>query len=72
MPIKRRDPKILKSALAKRGVDYPTLIKKLSKIKVSISAKDLRGRMSRGIFSVILLIQCLKVIDAKNKDGVIS
>ncbi len=59
-------PKILKTELAKRGIDYPTLIKKLSEINVSISVEDLRGRMSRGTFSAILLIQCLKAIGVKN------
>lgn len=59
-------PKILKAELAKRGIDYPMLIKKLSEINVAISVEDLRGRMSRGTFSAILLIQCLKAIGVKN------
>lgn len=58
--------KILKAELAKRGIDYATLIKKLNDINVSISAEDLRGRMSRGTFSAIFLIQCLKAIGVKN------
>lgn len=54
--------KILKAELAKRGIDYPTLITKLHEINVDISVEDLRGRMSRGTFSAALFIQCLKVI----------
>jgi hypothetical protein len=54
--------KILKAELAKRGVDYPTLISKLKEINVDISVEDLRGRMSRGTFSAILFVQCLRAI----------
>jgi hypothetical protein len=54
--------KILKAELAKRGIDYPTLVAKLSEINVNISVVDLRGRMSRGTFSAALFIQCLKAI----------
>lgn len=54
--------KILKAELAKRGIDYPTLVAKLSEINVNISVVDLRGRMSRGTFSAALFIQCLRAI----------
>lgn len=59
-------PKILKSELAKRGIDYPTLVTKLHEIGISISVEDLRGRMSRGTFSAILFVQCLRAIGIKN------
>jgi len=58
--------KILKAELAKRDIDYQTLVTKLSEIKVDISVIDLRGRMSRGTFSAALFIQCLKAIGVKN------
>ncbi|HZW61170.1 MAG TPA: DUF6471 domain-containing protein [Candidatus Babeliales bacterium] len=58
--------KILKAELAKRGIDYPTLVTKLSEIDVHISVEDLRGRMSRGTFSAALFIQCLKAIGVTN------
>lgn len=58
--------KILKAELAKRGVDYPTLVIKLREIDVNISVEDLRGRMSRGTFSAALFIQCLKAIGVTN------
>ncbi len=54
--------KILKTELAKRGVDYPMLVSKLKEINVDISVEDLRGRMSRGTFSAILFVQCLRAI----------
>ena len=54
--------KILKAELAKRGVDYPTLVTKLHEINIDISVEDLRGRMSRGTFSAALFIQCLRAI----------
>lgn len=58
--------KILKAELAKRGIDYPTLVTKLHDINVNISVEDLRGRMSRGTFSAALFIQCLKAIGVTN------
>ena len=58
--------KILKAELAKRGIDYPALISKLTEINVNISVEDLRGRMSRGTFSAILFIQCLRAIGVTN------
>ena len=58
--------KILKAELAKRGVDYPTLVIKLQEINVNISVEDLRGRMSRGTFSAALFIQCLRAIGVTN------
>ena len=58
--------KIIKAELAKRGVDYPTLVTKLQEINVTISVEDLRGRMSRGTFSAALFIQCLKAIGVTN------
>lgn len=58
--------KILKAELAKRGIDYPTLVNKLREINVVISVEDLRGRMSRGTFSAILFMQCLRAIGVTN------
>lgn len=58
--------KILKAELAKRGVDYPMLVTKLKEINVDISVEDLRGRMSRGTFSAILFVQCLRAIGVTN------
>jgi len=58
--------KILKAELAKRDIDYPTLVIKLHEINVNISVEDLRGRMSRGTFSAALFIQCLKAIGVTN------
>lgn len=58
--------KILKAELAKRGVDYPTLVNKLYEININISVEDLRGRMSRGTFSAALFIQCLRAIGVTN------
>lgn len=58
--------KILKAELAKRGIDYPMLVTRLNQINVNISVEDLRGRMSRGTFSAILFIQCLRAIGVTN------
>lgn len=58
--------KIIKVELAKRGVDYPTLVKKLHEINIDISVEDLRGRMSRGTFSAALFVQCLRALGVSN------
>ncbi len=58
--------KILKAELAKRGIDYPSLVIKLKEINVDIAVEDLRGRMSRGTFSAILFVQCMRAIGVKN------
>lgn len=58
--------KILKAELAKRDIDYPTLVEKLEKIGVQIKPEDLRARMSRGTFSAALFIQCLRAISVMN------
>jgi hypothetical protein len=57
---------IIKAELAKRSIDYPGLVSKLGEIEVEISVEDLRGRMSRGTFSAVLFIQCLRAIGVKN------
>jgi hypothetical protein len=58
--------KIIKAELAKRDIDYPTLVTKLHEIDVNISVEDLRGRMSRGTFGAALFIQCLRAIGVTN------
>jgi len=58
--------KILKAELAKRDIDYPTLVRKLKDLGIEISVEDLRGRMSRGTFSAVLFVQCLRAIGVTN------
>ena len=58
--------KTLKVELAKRGMDYPAMVSKLQEIQVTISVEDLRARMSRGTFSAILFMQCLRAIGVTN------
>lgn len=58
--------RILKTELAKRGMTYIELVKKLQDIGVDIKVEDLRGRLARGTFGAILFVQCLKAMDVKN------
>ncbi len=58
--------KILKTELAKRGMDYAELVEKLSYLNVHIKVEDLRARISRGTFGTTLFIQCLRAIGVKN------
>lgn len=54
--------KIIKTELAKRDLSYSALVKKLNEIDVPISVQDFRTRMSRGTFSAVLFVQCLKAM----------
>lgn len=58
--------KILRAEMAKRGMSYEELVTKLETIGVLIQVGDLRGRVSRGTFSAILFIQCLRALGVKN------
>ncbi len=59
--------KIIKTEMAKRDLNYPELVTRLHDQKVSdIKVDDLRARLSRGNFSAILFVQCLKVMGVTN------
>lgn len=58
--------KIIKTELAKRGMSYNELVEKLEGIGVFIKVEDLRARISRGNFSAMLFLQCLRAIEVKN------
>lgn len=58
--------KILKAELAKRDISYPQLVEKLETTGLIIKVEDLRGRLSRGNFSAVLFIQCMRAIGVKN------
>lgn len=57
--------KILKTELAKRDIGYIQLIQNLNAMGVKIKVEDLRARISRGNFSAMLFIQCLRAIKLK-------
>jgi Domain of unknown function (DUF6471) len=58
--------KMLKTELAKRDMGYSELVKRLEGLDVHMKVEDVRGRVSRGNFSAMLFIQCLRAIGVKN------
>jgi hypothetical protein len=58
--------KILKAEMAKRGLSFSDLIEKLAaEQNVHLQVTDLRARTSRGTFSALLFIQCLRAMGVK-------
>jgi hypothetical protein len=58
--------KILKTELAKRDMGYSKLVERLDSLDVHMKVEDVRGRVSRGNFSAMLFVQCLRAIGVKN------
>lgn len=58
--------KILKTEMAKQDINYIQLTKKLAEIDIEISVEDLRARFSRGTFSAMLFVQCLRAMEVTN------
>ncbi len=58
-----RTKNLLKGELKRRGVSYIDLAKKLSEIGVEETDRNIANKISRGGFSAVFLLQCLKAID---------
>ncbi len=57
---------LLKVELAKQNLKYDDLRKKLEKIGIKESYSSIKGKLQRGRFSAVFLLQCLKAIDCEN------
>jgi hypothetical protein len=53
----------LKSALAKKGAGYATLVELLQQIGVSETYASIANKVSRGTFSHVFYLQCLRAIE---------
>lgn len=53
---------MLKAELKRRAITYEQLAAKLSEIGVSETPQNLRTKISRGGFSAVFFVQCLRVI----------
>lgn len=53
---------LLKAELKKRGVSYAQLVDKLAAIGVVDSEPNIRNKLSRGKFTAVFMLQCLKAI----------
>lgn len=57
---------LLKAELARAGIGYDELIKRLDEIGVQESYKGLAAKINRGTFSFVFLAQCMKALGVKS------
>jgi hypothetical protein len=53
---------ILKAELARRGVTYAMLAKRLQEIEVQETERSIANKMSRGTYSFVFFLQCLSAL----------
>lgn len=56
---------MLKAEMKRRNLTYDQLSAKLAEIGVEETSRNLRNKVSRGGFSAVFLVQCLKAMGAK-------
>ena len=56
---------ILKGELKRRGITYAELAKRLERIGVTETERNLNNKISRGGFSAAFLLQVMQAIEAK-------
>jgi len=61
----RRVSNLLKSQLKLKGVTYGQLVEKLAGIGVEEKEANIKNKLSRGKFSAVFLLQCLKAIGSQ-------
>lgn len=57
---------LLKVELARAGIGYDELIKRLDAIGVQESYKGLAAKINRGTFSLVFFAQCMKAMGVKS------
>ncbi len=60
--------RILKAELARAGISYKTLAKRLDALGITESDVNLSNKISRGKFSFVLFLQCMKAIGVTSVD----
>ncbi|WP_375201816.1 DUF6471 domain-containing protein [Hyphococcus sp.] len=58
----KRVSNLLKAELKRKGVTYAGLVEKLAEIGVEEKEANIKNKLSRGKFSAVFLLQCLKAI----------
>lgn len=56
---------LIKSELAKKGIDYNDLVQRLNAIGVNESYSGIANKISRGSFSLAFFLQCMEAIKTK-------
>ena len=72
-PMARAKPKdwraqvkgLLKAELKRRNLSYAELAEKLAAIGVKDSARNISNKISRGSFTTVFFVQCMKAIDCQ-------
>ncbi len=59
---------LLKSELKRRNVTYADLAQKLGEMGIRESAENIANKISRGGFTAIFLVQCLRAIGCRALD----
>jgi hypothetical protein len=57
---------MLKAEMKRRNLSYDQLSEKLAELGVHASARVLRTKVSRGGFSAVFLVQCLRAIGCRS------
>lgn len=55
---------VLRAEMMRNGVSYAELAKRLAAFGVTDNELNLRNKVSRGRFTAVFLMQCLKALDA--------
>ena len=56
---------ILRAEMMRHGVSYATLAERLAVFGIIDNELNLRNKVSRGRFTAVFLVQCLKALDAE-------
>jgi len=56
---------LLKSELAKKGIDYIELVDLLNRMGLKETYNGVASKISRGSFSMVFFLQCMEAIDSK-------
>ncbi|WP_395008986.1 DUF6471 domain-containing protein [Undibacterium sp.] len=54
--------RIVKAELARRGLTYERLAKRLKTIGINETERSIANKMSRGTFSFVFFLQCMKAV----------
>ena len=57
---------LLKAEIARRGMTYERLAKRLQAIGVDETVRAISNKMSRGSFSFVFFLQCMSALGATN------
>lgn len=55
---------LLKAELKRKGVTYAQLVERLAELGISEKEVNIRNKLSRGKFSAVFLVQCLRALDS--------